>query len=467
MLGAVMHAAPSRALLSCLLASCTCGAPADGDSSTPSASSSSSGVGESTAGGTDTGTGGAGTETGAGTTADTSPLEPACPDATVSSGVGERVRRCEVLFEGSVWAAHGLDLDGDGRESVFIDKTSAYETSALYNWVDGELQGGETGVYTSGFLNACQLRWDFDGDGLVDVSCFKTGLHLPLVYPNLGDALGPYMPQAEFAANTVGASILVDPNQDGHPERLISAVFPEDARGFGLFREVDGVMQPHGPRHFLGGCAIPDGAAYGDFDEDGLDDVVVVDSPVGCDWYVGAYDPEFHRVHVFLTRPQTETMDLAASVPTGAIVRWDAAPVIAAEMTGDDHVDIAVALDPPGLAAFMPGRGDGTFENAIVYTATDLGLPDVGGILGSAGKPGETAFAAYFGQFDDDPDPELVAHSRRDRIWVLDDHRHGLAVLEEFDVLGSLQGIADIDGDGIDDLVVDGPLESYLLISQQ
>jgi len=464
-----MRAAPSRALLSCLLASCTCGAPADGDAGTPSASSSTSGVGASTAGGTDTGAGGTGTETGTGTTSDTPPLEPACPEATVESVVGERVRRCEVLFEGSVWRAHGLDLDGDGRESVFIDKTSAFETSALYDWVDGELQGGETGVYTSGHLNACDLRWDFDSDGVLDVSCLKTGGERPRVHPNLGDTLGPSIPQAEYDAGifTIGAAVLVDPDLDGRPERLISAILPEEARGFGLYREVDGVMHPYGPRHFLGGCAIPDGAAYADFDEDGLEDVVVLDNPIGCDWYVLEYDPDFHRVHVFVTRPETETMDLAASVPTGRIPRWDFGQIVAGEMTGDTHADIAVTLDPPGLAAVMPGRGDGTFDEAIVYTATDLGLPDVGGVFGSAGKRGETAFAMHFGQFDEDPDPELVADSRRDRIWVLDDHRHGLAVLEEYDVLGSVQGVAEIDGDGIDDLVVNGPLESYLLMSQQ
>lgn len=461
-----MHAAPSRALLSCLLASCTCGAPADGDAGTPSASSSSSGVGASTVEGTDTGAGG--TETGTATTADIPPLEPACPEATVGSVVGERVRRCEVLFEGAIFRAHGLDLDGDGRDSVFIDATSAFETSALYDWVDGQLQGGETGFYAVAGMDACELRWDFDGDGVLDVSCRKVGQRQPLVYPNLGDALASSLPQAELDETIYahGTAILVDPNLDGEPERLISASQPEAARGVGLYRKVDGLMQPYGPRYFLGGCAIPDSAAYGDFDEDGLDDVVVVDSPVGCDWYVADYDPEFHRIHVFVTRPETETMDLAASVPTGEIVRWDAAPIVAAEMTGDDHVDIGVALDPPGLAAFMAGRGDGTFEDAVVYTATDLGLPDVGGLLGSAGKPGETAFAMYFGQFDDDPDPELVADSHLDRIWVLDDHRHGLAVLEEYEVPGRVQGIADVDGDGVDDLVVAGALDSYLLVSQ-
>lgn len=366
---------------------------------------------------------------------------------------GARWRRCVVVLEGSSARAHAVDLDGDGRDELFVDDSGALGGPGLFSLTDEGITGGALRVGSAGHYSHCELRYDFDQDGTVDLDCLKTGSNTPDVWQNLGSTLGERLPQLGFPPRltTSGAALLVDPDQDGRPERMITIAWPPELGGFRLFREDAGELVPEGPAVFLGGCSIPDGVAHGDFDGDGLDDAVVLDNPIGCDPHPAAYDPDWHRVHAFLSRPPL-AMELTASVPTGAIPTHEFGQIFAADVIGDADVDIALSLEPPsGLFALVAGQGDGTFAPAVVLTASELGLPE--GTRGS-----------FIGQLDADPQPELVAVTYPDRGWILDDASHGHAVLEELTINGNIKAVGDFDGDGIGDLVVSSTIETSELV---
>jgi len=370
---------------------------------------------------------------------------------------GAPVRKCVVLIDGPGSRFHAVDLDGDGRDELFVDNSSALGGPALFRWVDGELVGGVLDLNSAAYMVHCGVRYDFDGDGVRDLDCLGVGIDRPVVWKNLETTIGAFIPQVDFAPRiqTASAAVLVDPNLDGLPERMVTIAWPPEIGGFGLFREEAGELVQDGPRYALGGCARPSSVAYADFDEDGIDDVVVLDDPRSCDPYPTMYDPTWHRSHVLLTRPETETMDLVASVPTGDVVKSDFTRIYATDITQDGHADIVLPLEAPGgLISVAAGRGDGSFESTIKYTAADVGLP-------------EDTQALLLGEFDGDPWPEIVAKNYLGRAYVLDDPSGDLRLLEVLTFEGAIRGIVDLDGDGIDDLVVGpyGQIQTLLLLS--
>lgn len=383
-----------------------------------------------------------------------------CDSGYVGGDANGRVRRCEVLLQSSVGRTFGIDLDRDGRDEIFIGNSVALAVPALLWWTGREIIGHS--VAGGGFYgNRCVVDYDFDRDGTLDLSCILSGDPSPIVWRNLGDDLGDRIPPVGYPPDLIpwSTGLPVDPNRDGYPERLLTTIQPSGLiDGLRLFREEDGVMQPDSPVYPLPGCAWPINIAHADFDEDGRDDAVILDDPIVCDGYPVRYDPTWHQVHPLLTRPETETMEPVESVPIGAVPAYHFGQIHAEDATDDGHADLLLTLEPPGLVSLVAGRGDGTFEEAAVFTTEDAGLP-------SRTPMGLPPVARYFGEFDGDPWLELVVSDAPDRTWVLDDPQAGLAVLEIFEVEGNPVGVGDFDGDGIDDLVMSANPESFVLLS--
>lgn len=59
--------------------------------------------------------------------------------------------------------------------------------------------------------------------------------------------------------------------------------------------------------------------AKADFDEDGHEDLAIVECSTACDPFPPEYDLEWHRFMVFLNRPETAALELLGTFPTGAV----------------------------------------------------------------------------------------------------------------------------------------------------
>ncbi|MEX1366355.1 MAG: VCBS repeat-containing protein, partial [Nannocystaceae bacterium] len=194
--------------------------------------------------------------TGATTSAGTSTsggLTPTVDICDALEPVVGRTRRCVVLHRGGLARVHGVDLDGDGTDEIFAGSgsvgESSFEGAALFRWTGTDVVGGDLGFGTRvAWALRCWVRFDFDGDGTKDLDCLGQGRSLPSVLRIVDGDLAGRIEQLGFVEpefiQPSGAASVVDPDEDGVYERMITIGWPPEIGGFGLFREQDGVLVP-------------------------------------------------------------------------------------------------------------------------------------------------------------------------------------------------------------------------------
>lgn len=282
---------------------------------------------------------------------------------------------------------HPLDLEDDGRDEIVAVLPG--EAVALLRW-DGEgiqieppINGGDRFRF-----GQVQTRWDWNGDGMRDLTVAVEDFRGTVIaHPNLGEVgLGalvvehqlPFKDWKNGIYGNTGFAVPVDVDGDALPEVLASMKVDgletgNPAEDLMLFRRQRSSWEPVGEAIRWGPCGYINAIAYGDFDEDGDEDVALLDSGQACPPYPPTYDPEWYLVWVLLSNSETGTLELGGSYPTGGEVSdpW----ITTADVTGDGHVDLLVRIseptpcDPPDPAicsapkvSVMHGGGDGTFE---------------------------------------------------------------------------------------------------------
>lgn len=378
---------------------------------------------------------------------------------------------------------HGFDLDGDGRTEIVVDG-GVPKSVRLLRWEDGALQLSDPveTIGGTGSFDWVYGRWDWTGDGVPDFARLMTstgdaGGSPILVHPNEAGSLGPHFwahtwaEYDKYGPVADGFAVPIDEDGDGELEVLVSRKFAHIGQSnppneLVVRKRVNGEWQTvHEPFPF-GACGLLWTFAYGDFNEDGHEDVAIFDSATGCDPYPPTYDPSWYVVGVFLADPVGGQVQLAGWLPAGLITD-DNSPRWARDLDGDGRLDLVVIGYPDTggwHVAVMRGHGDGTFDEGKILTF-DSPLPEEHKLRGPA-------------DLDGDGVEEWVANAAG-ATWVLPPDLSpgpisvGAFVRSPEDGWTTRQNtfLGDVNGDGVDDYIATNRLPQkysfrYLMLSK-
>jgi hypothetical protein len=282
------------------------------------------------------------------------------------------------------------DLDGDGRMDLAAyvgalpypdTATSQGELVTLLGNGNGSFRAGErlaTGPDESIMYLGTRVVAvaDLDGDGVDDVAA-RSGL-AAAVQVRLGRAGGALGTRREHAIPApVDAMAVADVDGDGIPDLLVASGGPDLGTGSD---QVVVVLRGRGDGTFgdpvvSAGVPSPQDLAVGDFDEDGVPDLVVVG------WWSWASHP-VPNVSVLLGNGDGSFGAPATLDGNDWSWSWSLAVV---DLDGDGHLDLAVGDDERGLDLFL-GHGDGTFQRLEFPVAGGAGLV-VAADLDGDGRP--------------------------------------------------------------------------------
>jgi hypothetical protein len=387
---------------------------------------------------------------------DAGSLPEGCGDGVVEPG-----QYCylpvEVPGVSSIRQSIAVDLDEDGRDEFVLDAWTEGEVVHVAYDGDAFIELARVPGAGGGNFYEWDTQYDVDGDGRRDVLGLNDfgGEGNISWYPNEEGRLGERWLEAlvpfsnPYDVSAFGVPAPVDIDLDGVPEfvqGLYSQEFDVPYQTAQLFRRVAEHYEPDGPPDagwMLFGCHHLWHHAKADFDEDGHEDVAIVEYSTACDPYPPEYNPDWHRFMLFLSRPASASLELLGTFPTGAV---QDGRVWARDIDADGHADLLIdtqasASSGSGLT-FHRGKGDGTFEVPItVNELTGVGALGVDGV----------------GQFDDDAPSEIIV-GVADGLGVLasPDPDADYAVVRPF-VEGTYAGvraIGDVNGDGLDDILI-------------
>ena len=268
------------------------------------------------------------------------------------------------------------DINQDGNVDALASDS---QTNYVYvSWGDG--RGNFTqGPALTGGLGSTPLQTfvaDLNGDGIPDIVgselCYGGGQQFPgHVFVLLGKGKGVFKPVKNFfTGGACPAGLAVgDFNNDGIPDVVVAdtveCCFGTKGAGVAvLLGRGDGTFQR--PRRYPSG-PYPMDVAIGDFDGDGNLDV--------AESFSGAYS-----IHLF-DGIGDGTLAAGTPYPSGLGAGW----LAVADFNGDGKPDLAVA--DSGFVAVLLGNGDGTFSAPAKFAVGPFPLQLVVADFNGDGRP--------------------------------------------------------------------------------
>ena len=405
-------------------------------------------------------------------TSDTSGGAPTRPPFELPEGCGDGVvvagqYDCLIPIDIDELGAYPLDVaasdaDGDGREELVV-RRDADTRLMWHDDDDGVVLGPE--LVEDGIGSGAQYdwRWDWNGDGRRDLSVLTydhtSGI---AVHTNLGArelSASAWVHQWTWTMDpppTDGRGVAIDVDGDGQLEVVSSRRVDDLGRSnppneIVLRRQTGEAWEVVGDAFPFGGCGWLDNYAFGDFDGDGDEDLAISDAGTGCDPFPLEYDPSWYRVGVFLVDSSLDRLELGGWFPTGGI---PGSQLWVSDGDDDGQLDVIVNVTPAGgerAAGILRGRGDGTLDDGIPVPSPPP-LPEKYSLVLRADidGDGQVEWLAQAPGPEDTSQPWILAGTLAEptptQLVTIEAPEEGWS--------HSVQGAGDINGDGVDDLVV-------------
>jgi autotransporter-associated beta strand protein len=363
------------------------------------------------------------------------------------------------------------DFNGDGKPDIIVANSTSYFLTLLLGNGDGKFHAG-TNINIGGFgtyTPTCLAAADFNGDGKLDLAVGRKGGSGPGVAIMAGNGDGTFGGLAGSGLLSASTALAVD-NIGG---KLDLAVTLNSGQVEVLLNETSNIW-PSGGAQATG--SNPSSVAIGDFNGDGIPDLVVTNS--------GS-----NTISVFLGNSDG-SLKPGLTTPVGT----DPTSVVVKDFNGDDKPDIVVAnagnlsQNNLGNITVLLGNGDGTFQapvnlsagtTPVALASTDLngdGAPDFVVANGVAAgtvtvlfdyaapdvtfqaqksAAGQTPRSVVTADFNGDGIPDLAVGSAGG-VSILLGNGDGTFQAPHTVLAGSIYSltVADLNGDGISDLAL-------------
>lgn len=305
----------------------------------------------------------------------------ACPECANGSvavflGNGDGRFRPVVTYDSGAAGAEKVvvaDLNGDTKPDVVVGNDcggcSSGGVAVLLGNGNGTFQPAVT--YETGFGGTNSLTVaDVTGDGKLDVVCLTLADGAIAVLTGFGDGtflpgIGHYDPGGQQPQSIAAADV----NGDGKRDLVVANRCPSQGCTEGLHNGVVGVLLQNGVGTFqpvvtyFGGNHTSD-AAIADVNGDGKPDLLEVDFGDGAGVLLGNGDGSFRQ---------------RVGYDTGG---YTCCFLAVADVNGDGKRDLVVGNAVSGTIAVLPGKGDGTFQPAVIQAKSDprsLSMADLNG----------------------------------------------------------------------------------------
>lgn len=313
------------------------------------------------------------------------------------------------------------DVNGDGKPDIISTNSESSDVTILTGNGDGTVNAPTIGYAVGGnFPSAPAVVADFTGDGNPDLVVADFGLS-PVFLKGYGDgtfraAVDYYTPNGGCSADVASG----DFNGDGIPDFV--------AGGTVFLSRPDGTMQPGVT--YSSGCFV----AVADFNHDGKLDFAATDGVGNVQIFFGKGDGTFTAGGVFATGG-TGPDDL-----------------VAADFNGDGYPDLAVINSnisgSSSNVSVLLNDKTGNFQTAATYPLS-LGYASQGIAAGDVNGDGNVDLAVPYNM--------ILPYDEVNSVAILLGNGDGTFQAEQDVTLaGTPQAvaIADVNGDGITDLVV-------------